>query len=215
MGLNLTASLSKRYFAIFEADLSIFMQLQSYKIFLHDSFLIIEEGDEIFPNNLKSLLKDFDIENLKKQSFKIKNAKKFIDEIEKDLKLIEAAGGIVENKNGDILSIFRLGFWDLPKGKIEKKEKSKDCAVREVMEECGLKTHPIVKSNKPIVTYHLYELNSKTVLKKTYWFKMFLDTNELMLPQIEEGITKVEWKQKVEFKKLKTYPLISWILSLI
>jgi hypothetical protein len=29
---------------------------------------------------------------------------------------IEAAGGIVENSNGEILLIFRRGRWDLPKG---------------------------------------------------------------------------------------------------
>jgi hypothetical protein len=34
-------------------------------------------------------------------------------------KLQEAAGGVVRNPEGNILLIFRRGFWDLPKGKID------------------------------------------------------------------------------------------------
>ena len=37
--------------------------------------------------------------------------------------LISAAGGVVRNKKGELLFIYRNGFWDLPKGKIEKNEK--------------------------------------------------------------------------------------------
>ena len=37
-------------------------------------------------------------------------------------KVVEAAGGVVSNKNGEILFIRRMGKWDLPKGKIEKGE---------------------------------------------------------------------------------------------
>jgi hypothetical protein len=36
--------------------------------------------------------------------------------------IIEAAGGLVKNKNDEWLFIFRNGKWDLPKGKIEKGE---------------------------------------------------------------------------------------------
>ena len=54
------------------------------------------------------------------------------------LPLIEAAGGLVKNENGDYLFIYRNDKWDLPKGKIEKDEKTKVAAVREVEEECGI-----------------------------------------------------------------------------
>ena len=33
--------------------------------------------------------------------------------------MIEAAGGLVFNKDGHLLMIFRNGKWDLPKGKLE------------------------------------------------------------------------------------------------
>ena len=37
--------------------------------------------------------------------------------------LVQAAGGLVENKNKQFLFICRNNKWDLPKGKIEKKKK--------------------------------------------------------------------------------------------
>ena len=52
---------------------------------------------------------------------------------------IVAAGGIVKNEEGKTLIIFRRGFWDLPKGKVEKGEKIINAAQREVEEETGVK----------------------------------------------------------------------------
>ncbi|MEI7980548.1 MAG: NUDIX domain-containing protein [Bacteroidota bacterium] len=37
-------------------------------------------------------------------------------------KRVDAAGGIVKNEKGEYLFIHRLGFWDLPKGKIDVKD---------------------------------------------------------------------------------------------
>ena len=45
---------------------------------------------------------------------------------------IEAAGGIVENSNGEILLIFRRGRWDLPKGHIDAGEEALQAAIREI-----------------------------------------------------------------------------------
>jgi NAD+ diphosphatase len=50
----------------------------------------------------------------------------------------KAGGGLVYNKNGEILFIFRNGKWDLPKGGKEKREKMKLTAMREVEEETGV-----------------------------------------------------------------------------
>ena len=50
-------------------------------------------------------------------------------------KIIEAAGGVVFNEKNEILMIYRLKTWDLPKGKIEKGETPADAAFREVCEE--------------------------------------------------------------------------------
>ena len=51
--------------------------------------------------------------------------------------VIEAAGGIVKNKRGDYLLIYRHDTWDLPKGKIDPGETPDEAALREVRENRG------------------------------------------------------------------------------
>lgn len=108
-------------------------------------------------------------------------------------KQIEAAGGIVRNQKKEILFIFRLGKWDLPKGKIEKGESIREAAIREIEEETGL--HDLEISSKAATTYHTYtERNGTKVLKITHWFHMISHGSEAPTPQIEEGITEATWK---------------------
>jgi len=127
--------------------------------------------------------------------------------------MIEAAGGLVFNKDGDILMIFRNGKWDLPKGKLEMGESVEECAIREVEEECGVSG--IIIENKIKDTYHTYVLEGENILKKTYWYKMKTDYSAKLVPQIEEGITKVSWVDKDQIsKKLKnSYGNISDVLN--
>ena len=120
-------------------------------------------------------------------------------EFKKTFPLIEAAGGLVKNKKGEYLLIFRNGKWDLPKGKVEKGELIKDAAIREVEEECGIKNISIVNEIRP--TYHIYELKGQKVLKRTHWFNMLCADDNLPTPQTTEGITEVKWMKKEEAQK--------------
>ena len=56
-------------------------------------------------------------------------------------KSINAAGGLVENGNGEYLMIKRKGYWDLPKGKIEKGENDEDGALREAVRRRARRPH--------------------------------------------------------------------------
>ena len=114
--------------------------------------------------------------------------------------LVEAAGGLVEHQNGKVLFIYRNNKWDLPKGKIEKKEILIDGAVREVMEETGVKDL-IVKKNLNH-TFHLFSRNGSYKLKKTYWYLMTTSYEGILEPQLDEGISIVEWKTKEEVPDL-------------
>ena len=108
-------------------------------------------------------------------------------------KIVDAAGGIVTNAEGKILFIYRLGKWDMPKGKIEKGESMEQAAVREVMEETSLKE--IELQSFVNNTLHVYkERTGERVLKTTYWFLMSYSGVHDPLPQLEEGITEVAWK---------------------
>lgn len=128
-------------------------------------------------------------------------------------KLIEAAGGLVGNANGDWLFIHRNGMWDLPKGKLESGESIEACAVREVAEECGIEEPAIVRPLIP--TFHTYQLNGQRILKKTYWYLMNSADNSKLVPQTEEGITEVRWVTMKEARKLaeNTFGSIQQVLN--
>ncbi|HMQ46113.1 MAG TPA: NUDIX hydrolase [Saprospiraceae bacterium] len=105
--------------------------------------------------------------------------------------LIEAAGGIVYGPNQQVLLIYRMGYWDLPKGKIEPGESAEEAAIREVEEETGL-THLTVE-DLACQTYHTYRTKSKQrILKLTHWFRMHA-AGGILVPQTEEQIEKAEW----------------------
>jgi 8-oxo-dGTP pyrophosphatase MutT (NUDIX family) len=110
---------------------------------------------------------------------------------------VVAAGGLVENGQGKYLFIERLGFLDLPKGKLEKGESIDEAALREVEEECGITSLEIVK--KLPTTYHTYFHKGRRVLKPSYWFLMRSSLEEQdLVPQTEEGITAVLWLSEEE-----------------
>ncbi|MEO6168635.1 MAG: NUDIX domain-containing protein [Chitinophagales bacterium] len=120
-------------------------------------------------------------------------------------KLINAAGGAVFSKEGQLLMIFRRGKWDLPKGKLDKGETIKNAAVREITEETGVEQLKIISPVKFLFqnqscTFHTYEMNGKKILKATHWFKMTSSDRKKLVPQADEGIEKVEWcsKRKVQ-----------------
>lgn len=117
--------------------------------------------------------------------------------VKSQFKLVKAGGGIVE-KEGKILLIYRKGKWDLPKGKLEKKEGKREGAMREVEEECNIE----VKSGELIThTWHTYILNGKKHLKKTYWYRMECLDDRNMKPQLEESITDVRWMDQKDTRQ--------------
>ncbi|NNF02234.1 MAG: NUDIX domain-containing protein [Bacteroidia bacterium] len=119
-----------------------------------------------------------------------------------------AAGGVVYNPDRLVCMIFRNGFWDLPKGKIEKEESPEEAAVREVEEETGLSE---VKIIKPLPnTYHTYEHKGRYWLKTVYWYDMSCHGRMDFSPQKEEGITDVVWKNRndIEALLINSFPSI-------
>ena len=132
-----------------------------------------------------------------------------------ELPIIIAAGGLVRNSKDETLLIYRRGFWDLPKGKLDPGELIPECAVREVQEETGLKSielGPLICTTTH--TYYDKWLN-KEVEKHTHWYAMQSLANDILVPQTEEDIEKIEWVPVNELPQylLETYPTIRTVFE--
>lgn len=133
-----------------------------------------------------------------------------------DHKFIKAAGGLVR-RNDQFLFIKRHGFWDIPKGKLDKGETIKECAVREIEEECGLIQPKII--DHLVDTWHTYETSKgKKVIKKSYWYLLDEGTNIVdLVPQEDEGITEVRFFNIEEFDIIRehTYGSITEVMDVL
>ncbi len=186
-----------------------------YKIYINEKLLIfVDEAEKEnfrpknefqmfvpYHNNRRHLLNYVDM--LEKSSTQesvvlyTPDVEQLFEDFKRCFKLIEAAGGFVFNPTSELLCIYRRGFWDLPKGKIDEGEDAPTTAIREVQEETGLKE---IKLGDFIThTWHTYRTKKKTrVLKKTHWYRM--ETQELeLVPQKEEDIEAAVWLQPEDF----------------
>ncbi len=188
-----------------------------YKIYINSTPLFIVNSKyvkKLFPitkgaliarysGKPKSLLNYIDsLEKPNKFTFVVlhcNNSKACFQEFKAVFKVIEAAGGLVfkKTKEKKILMIHRQGFYDLPKGKIDKGEQTKAAAIREVKEETGIKE---LKLGKKITkTYHTYrDHKNRRILKKTHWYRM-TTKQEKFIPQLEENIDLVFWIKPEKF----------------
>lgn len=171
-----------------------------YKVFVNDKPLFLTNEISKETNFQLFLLESVDIVQLIVKIFQNKIQKAYLyhpdeKEILKTLKtkipVSKAGGGLVYNKNGEVLFIFRGGKWDLPKGGTEKGEDIEETAMREVEEETGVSQLRITKKLQK--TYHIFKRNGVYKLKITQWFEMYSDFDGVPVGQIEEGIEKAVW----------------------
>lgn len=218
-GLSFTAFISRRNFANFAAGLD--MEVQSYKIYFNDGALVIADspealrglsnmyfiGDDELQKSFKILLSSQN--NGKPLHFGLicPDPKATVKEFMEEFTVIQAAGGLVFNKENQLLTIKRNGLWDLPKGKIERHEDQMAAALREVMEETGINMINI--SDKVGETYHVYYEDDILLLKETHWYLMNSTGKGTLKPQMEEGISEVkfadlDWFNTAEFSSYQS-----------
>jgi 8-oxo-dGTP pyrophosphatase MutT (NUDIX family) len=171
-----------------------------YKVFVNDKPLFLTNKISKETDFQLFLLESVDIKQLIVKIFQNKIHQAYLyhpdeKEIMKTLKakipVNKAGGGLVYNKKGEVLFIFRNGKWDLPKGGTEKGETIEDTAMREVEEETGVNLLRI--TNKLQKTYHIFKRNGVFKLKITHWFEMQSDFEGIPQGQLDEGIEKVVW----------------------
>lgn len=201
--------------------------MQRYKVFINEHSIFFSSSIEksTIVDNLLSL-KNPSIESVKViVDWLLKETIKTVVWIESQdseslwksflelFEIIEAAGGKVKNKDGEVLFIHRLGKWDLPKGKIEVDEDKRNAALREVEEECGISKLRIISELE--TTYHIYKIGERLILKPTYWFEMFCDDDSELIPQKEEAIEKAVWVNENNLSEQlgNTYASLKEIIS--
>lgn len=190
-------------------------------IFLENRTIVFADSKDQAPEkavtypyrNMEDLL-DFILEEIP-ETFPVRSvvwivcqdAHQIFEDFLRNFKIVEAGGGLVrafdKGKNGwSYLYIYRYGMWDLPKGKKEAGETDEDNALREVMEETGVKDIRINRFLRS--TYHFIGMKGggdKIAVKKSNWFEMESDTIQQVTPQTEEGIIKAEWLSEEEVRE--------------
>jgi 8-oxo-dGTP pyrophosphatase MutT (NUDIX family) len=176
------------------------MSKQNYTIFINQTAIVLTKSPQKYPPilDLKNILKlahKFQKDFMEQRvELPVSSPAKALLLLKKHIRFIVAAGGLVE-ENNQYLYIKRNGFWDLPKGKIEPGETIAQGAVREVSEECGIPLPVIVKSMG--ISYHIYQMNQRLILKETHWYLMKLSEKvDSFSPQAIEGITEVAFYNK-------------------
>jgi len=184
------------------------IMLQMYKVFMNDKPIILID---CFEKGKNYEVFNFDEVNIRAISLFLEKEENkgiylFSKKLEKDWKqflknfnVIEAAGGKVLNSNSEVLFIYRFDRWDLPKGHIENNEDKVEAAIREVEEECGIDSLEVLEELE--TTYHIFSYKNQLRLKVTYWYLMRTLFIGELIPQLEEGITKVVFKGKEEIKE--------------
>ncbi len=107
---------------------------------------------------------------------------------------IQSAGGLIYNKNNNILLMLKQAKWDMPKGRVEANDTKETTAYREVSEETGLNFKKLAIEGKLVSTWHTTYHDTLPFLKKTHWFMMrYNGGDDVTKPQLEEGITECRW----------------------
>jgi 8-oxo-dGTP pyrophosphatase MutT (NUDIX family) len=180
---------------------------QMYKVFVNERPLILTNklsetaNSKYFMLNGDAIQEAIDSlrkKKLEKAFIYHPNHEEILKKFTKKIPLEVAAGGVVTNKKGKVLFIYRNDKWDLPKGKLDKGESIEECAVREVEEETGVKKLKI--ENFLQTTYHVFKRRGVYKLKEVHWYAMKTSYQGKLKGQKSEGIEKVKWKgpKKIE-----------------
>ena len=182
-----------------------------YKVFVNDKPVILtseypeDKRYKTYPlkyADLPRIIRDFRKNANKGVYLYHKNEEKLLKRFLKKFPNVIAGGGKVYNTKGKVLFIYRNDKWDLPKGKVESGESIELGAIREVEEETGVTG---LKITRPLeTTYHIFKRNGRYKIKITYWYEMQTSFDGKLVPEKNEGITKVKWLgKKKQVKALK------------
>jgi 8-oxo-dGTP pyrophosphatase MutT (NUDIX family) len=212
---------------VFINDIPLILKKAGEKVYKHHYDLILDEGMTFSSKELTGdvlirgandaivdrIVRLMEVKKLKKLTsltLITEKKKKLVLHLKDQFKIVKAGGGLVI-KDGKLLMIYRLGMWDLPKGKLNKKEDPQEGALREVEEECNIKIRAIRSLPK---TWHSYAFKGNKILKRTSWYLMECLDDSLMKPQAEEFIEEVRFMSPEEVEAIlpQAYASIAFVI---
>jgi 8-oxo-dGTP pyrophosphatase MutT (NUDIX family) len=117
-----------------------------------------------------------------------------------------SAGGVVVRIEHDtpLYLLIRDGYghWGFPKGHVERGERADTAALREVMEETGLRSLTVVASIDTIEWF--FRFRGRRIHKRCEFFLME-SASSATVPQASEGITACKWTTLSDAIDLVTY----------
>jgi 8-oxo-dGTP diphosphatase len=126
----------------------------------------------------------------------------------KNMKREFSAGGIVFNKNREVLLINnaamrdpKKSYWGFPKGHINEGESSKDAAIREVKEETGIEVDVIEKIGD---SKYVFTVSGEKIFKVVIMFLMRYASGEIKIQ--EEELLGAEWVSVEDAQKKLSFP---------
>jgi ADP-ribose pyrophosphatase YjhB (NUDIX family) len=231
-GCSFTAFIFNSISATCSESCLLIIMTQIYKVFVNNFFILITDSKKT-ENNL--IVESVDLKYYVVYSvselvtylsqsnyvltshivYKCEDSLKAFNLFKTSFKFIIAGGGLVKNKNNDILMIYKNKVWDLPKGKLNTGESLKNSALREVFEETHVTGLKII--SEPFLTHHIYCDPNPSLdqyfLKETTWFLMKANFESNLTPQIEEGIFKVSWMPTANLNYIQTYESVKLVLK--
>ena len=117
-----------------------------------------------------------------------------------------SAGGVVVRLDNTVPLVLLIrdsyGHWGFPKGHLERGERADSAAVREVIEETGLKAVSVLG---PIATIDWYFRFRGALIHKNCEFFLMQTSTPTTKPQKSEGITACKWTTLDEAHRLIAY----------
>lgn len=114
-----------------------------------------------------------------------------------------SAGGVVVFGNAILLLKKYNGDWVLPKGRVELGEKLHTTALREVLEESGVKGEIIQYIGK--INYRYKNIKENEIVSKTVHWYLMKSNNMICVPQRKEGFIDAKFVHMDKAKMILRY----------
>ncbi|MEK7567354.1 MAG: NUDIX domain-containing protein [Patescibacteria group bacterium] len=128
--------------------------------------------------------------------------------MENSIEVKTSAGGVVVNKNGEVLVVNQNGnSWSLPKGHIEDGEEVLTAAKREIYEESGISELELVRE---LGKYRRTAIDKDgkgeivSIMKEIIIF--YFKTKQMDLKPIDKDNPEAKWVSKDEVSSILTHP---------